>query len=245
MVGNLLLRGMLAGVLAGLLAVGFATLFGEPSVERAIQLEAIELQAAGHSPEPELVSRDVQKSLGLLTAGVVYGAALGGLFALVFVCAHGRLGPIDAPALSGLLALAGFIAIVLVPALKYPPNPPSIGEPETISLSTGLFFGMMALSTLAMTIAFMTAKSLYESLGAYVAALCGAGILIALTGAAAFVLPSIDEVPVTFPADLLWNFRIASLGTGLVLWSAMGVAFGALTRTSLASYSRRAQLALR
>jgi predicted cobalt transporter CbtA len=34
--------------------------------------------------------------------------------------------------------------------------------------------------------------------------------------------------PGDFPAGLLWNFRLSSLGTQLVLWTGLGVLFGAL-----------------
>ena len=39
MVGNLLLRGMLVGIFAGILAFGFAKIYGEPQVDRAIAFE--------------------------------------------------------------------------------------------------------------------------------------------------------------------------------------------------------------
>jgi hypothetical protein len=84
MVRALLVRGMLAGILAAMLAVGFAEIFGEPQIEHAIAFEAAMDQAAGITPEPELISRTVQKTAGLLTAGIAYGVALGGLFSLVF-----------------------------------------------------------------------------------------------------------------------------------------------------------------
>lgn len=42
--------------------------------------------------EQELVSRDTQAGLGLLTGVVTYGAAFGGLFSLVFAYAYGRVG---------------------------------------------------------------------------------------------------------------------------------------------------------
>jgi hypothetical protein len=78
MVGALLMRGMLVGLLAGLLAFAFAKAFGEPEVDKAIAFETRMDQAKGEAPEPELVSRTVQSSLGLLTGVVVYGTALGG-----------------------------------------------------------------------------------------------------------------------------------------------------------------------
>ena len=91
MARSLLVRGMLVGLLAGLLAFAFARCVGEPEVERAIAFETRMDQAKGQPPEPEMVSRGVQKSIGLLTGVVVYGTAIGGLFGLVFAFASGRI----------------------------------------------------------------------------------------------------------------------------------------------------------
>src|SRR5579862_5225487 len=98
MVRALLVKGMLAGALAGLLASGFAWVFGEPQIELAIGFEHHLAHMAGHgmaghemADEPALVSRAVQSTIGLLTGVVVYGAALGGIFALVFAFADGRI----------------------------------------------------------------------------------------------------------------------------------------------------------
>jgi len=49
-----------------------------------------------------------------------------------------------------LLAATGFVAIDLVPNLKYPANPPSVGKPETIGIRTALYFIMIAISLAAM-----------------------------------------------------------------------------------------------
>src|SRR5580704_3238575 len=114
MVGNLLLRGMLVGVFAGLLAFGYAKIFGEPQVDRAIAFEDQMNQAIGEAPEPELVSRPVQSGVGLLTGVVVYGTAFGGLFALAFAFAYQRIGHLSARGTAALLAGAGFVALVLV-----------------------------------------------------------------------------------------------------------------------------------
>ena len=80
MVGKLLLRGMLVGVIAGLLAFGFARIFGEPQVERAIAFEAQMSHVHGEASEPELVGREMQAGLGLFVGVIVYSAAIGGLF---------------------------------------------------------------------------------------------------------------------------------------------------------------------
>ena len=154
MVRTLLVRGMLVGIVAGLLSFGFLKVYGEPQVDRAIAFEsqqneakaAAEKAKGGHmhmseEDEPELVSRSVQAGLGLLTAVMIYSVAFGGLFGLAFAFANGRLpGALSPQAVSVLLAATGFIAIYLVPNLKYPANPPSVGDPETIGTAHRALF---------------------------------------------------------------------------------------------------------
>jgi predicted cobalt transporter CbtA len=230
-VSGLLLRGLLAGILAGLLAAGFSILAGEPSIDRAIAFETAMEQAAAQPPsEPEIVSRSVQRGAGLLTAYVVYGAAIGGLFSLVFALAYGRVNGFDPKALSALLAFAGFVAMVLVPELKYPANPPTIGAPETIGSRTTLYFAMLVISLLAMILAATLAPPLTARIGSWNGALVSAAVFVAVAGIAALALPPVDEVPVNFPASVLWNFRLASTGARAVFWAALGLAFGGMTQ---------------
>ncbi len=49
--------------------------------------------------------------------------------------------------------------------------------------------------------------------------------------AVALVLPAVNEVPDQFPAVVLWNFRIASLGAQFIMWATLGLLFGALDGT--------------
>src|SRR5438128_2300820 len=128
MVRTLLLRGMLVGLVAGLLALAFATAFGEPQVDRAISFESQAARAAGEPPGLALVSRGVQKTVGLATALAVYSVGFGGLFALAFAVAYGRIGHVSPRATAALVALGGFVTVVLVPFIKYPANPPAIGN---------------------------------------------------------------------------------------------------------------------
>ena len=255
MMGALLLRGMLVGVLAGMLAFGFAKLFGEPQVERAIAFETRMDAAKGGEAEnampadmemskgmtmtnaeaaaPELVSRATQSGIGLLTGVVTYGAAFGGLFALVFGLVYGRVGSLGPRATSAMLGCACFVAIYLAPSLKYPANPPAIGLPETIGARTVLFFAMIAISIAAMALAVAARQRLAASHGGWNATLAGGAVFLALVGAAQFALPSLNEVPGNFPADVLWNFRLASLGMQAVLWATLALAFGPLAEAVL------------
>ena len=117
MAGRLLARGMIAGVCAACLAFIFARLFGEPQVALSIAFEAAQDAAKGIAPEPELVSRSVQASLGLLTAAVMYGAAYGGVFAVVFSLAYGRVAGLSPRALAFLQPGAAFLTSLLIPVL--------------------------------------------------------------------------------------------------------------------------------
>jgi len=237
MVVQLLLRGMLVGVLAGLLAFGFARVFGEPQVDRAIAFEEQLSQAKGEAPEAELVSRSTQAGLGLLTGVVVFGAAIGGLFSLAFAFVHGRVGRFGARTTAALLALAGFVSIVLVPTLKYPGNPPSVGDPETIGSRTALYFAMLVISVAALAFAIKFARGLMARHGTWNAMLAGGAIYVVTIAVAQYVLPAINEVPAQFSADLLWRFRIASLGIHAILWATIGLTFGYLTERALAAQS--------
>lgn len=229
----LLIRGMLIGILAGLLVFVFARIFGEPEVDLAIGFEEHMHHMAGGAEEPELVSRAVQASWGLLTAVVVYGAAIGGIFSLLFAFAYGRLGRLGPRATAGLLALAGFVAIVVVPQLKYPSNPPSIGNPDTIGIRTALYFGMIVISIIAMVATINLGRGLLARLGTWNAVIVAAAAYVVVVALAGYAMPPVNEVPDGFSAVLLWNFRLASLGMQVILWTTLGLGFGALAAHTL------------
>jgi hypothetical protein len=228
MVGKLLVRGMLAGIAAGLLTFGLARVVGEPQVDQAISFEEKADAAKGEAPEPELVSRGTQAGLGLFTGVVVYGAAVGGLFSLTFAYLYGRVGKLSMRALSAWLALGAFLAIAIVPALKYPPNPPSVGDPETIGYRTGLYFLMIVISLTALVFSMKVRRRAVGRFGAWNGSIAGGLVFIAIIAAVQAGLPVINEVPAAFPAVVLWKFRVAALGMQAVLWAAIGLLFGAL-----------------
>lgn len=237
MVTGLLVRGMLVGILAGLLTFGFLKVYGEPQVDIAIAFETqldLAKEAAERAKgmpvqeEPELVSRQVQAGIGLFTAVMVYCTAFGGLFGLAFAFAYGRVpGLLTPQAVSLLLAAAGFVAIYLVPNLKYPANPPSIGDPATIKMRTALYFIMIAISIAAMIGAFAFRRLLVVRLGDWNASFIVAAYYVAIVVIAGFLLPVVNEVPQQFPAVVLWKFRMASLGAQFIMWTTLGVLFGA------------------
>lgn len=244
MAGSLLLRGMLIGVVAGFLAFLFAYQFGEPQVDLAI---AFEEQAGGHSHSPAdashthatsdgdagPVSRGTQASWGLGTALVMFGAALGGVFSLVFAYAYGRLGTLSARGTSAVLALAAFVAVVVVPQLKYPANPPAVGSGDTIGARTAMFFLMLALSVAAMTAAFVLARRLWLSHGAWNGVIAAVAAYAAAMVVVGMILPSFHEMPEGFLPQVLWNFRVSTIGIHAILWAVIGLGFGVLAEHRL------------
>jgi predicted cobalt transporter CbtA len=183
---------------------------------------------------PELVSRAVQGGLGLFTGVTVYNVAFGGLFALAFALCYGRMGAFNPRVTSALIALSGFVAVYLVPILKYPANPPSIGNPDTIGIRTAIYFGMLLLSLAAMIAAWNVRARLVAQGDAWDATLIGAGVYIVAVVLIALAMPPLNEVPEGFPAVVLWQFRIASLGAQAIMWTVIGLGFGAWVGRDLA-----------
>ena len=229
---TLLVRGMLAGLAAGALALVFAWIFGESQVGHAIAFEDQQARLAGAAPAPELVSRTVQETFGLAVAVGLVGLALGGLFSIVFAICYGRIGRFGPRATAALVAAGGFAAVELVPFLKYPANPPSVGNPATIGHRTVLYFTMIAISVTATIAAVQIRRRLAPRFGNWNASLLAVAAFIVLVTIAYLALPAVNEVPKDFPAVVLWRFQA-------VLWAALGLVFGALTERSLATAERR------
>jgi hypothetical protein len=234
---------MIVGFVAALLSFGLLKIVGEPAVDRALAFESAMDEAKAEAehdaavakgetlpPEeayPELVSRPVQGGIGLFTGVTVYNLAFGGLFALAFAILYGRIGNWSPRVTSALLALSGFLAVYAVPIIKYPANPPSIGNPDTIGLRTAIYFGMILLSLGAMIAAWNVRNRLVDQLGAWSASLVGTAVFLVAVVIFGLVMPPLGEVPEGFPAVALWQFRMASLGAQAIMWTVLGLGFGA------------------
>jgi hypothetical protein len=220
MIASYLRRGMAAGLLAGLLAGLFAFFVGEPFVDQAIRLEEA---AGGH----EVFSRSTQKT-GLFFATGLFGVTVGGLFGIAYAYFRDRLASRSEWNRSLSLAGAVFAGAFLIPYLKYPANPPTVGDPATIGSRTTSYLTMVALSLLVVLAAWHAAKMLRErGTSAPIRQLAvGLGVVVAV-GALFLVLPAAPD-PGAFPSGLLWDFRLSSLGTQLVFWTGLGVVFGLL-----------------
>ena len=237
-------RGLVAGVCSGILAAVFAFVVAEPTLDRAIALEGRRAAAAaagtdsdGHAHAADTpahehgaaaaVSRDTQRRVGAPAGFVLIGAAFGAIFGLM----HSAL----RRATSGdgwqrALALGGaaVLAFVVVPFLRYPPNPPGVGDPDRVNELTRYYLASLLLGTAVVVGAWRLLRTL-RSRGwppAQRQSVTGVGAIgILALGFAVLPSPSTD---LAVPASLLWEFRLQALATQLLLAGGLTAVFGVL-----------------
>jgi hypothetical protein len=268
---RIILRGVLVGALAGLLAFVFARIFAEPQIQAAIdyesgrdQAQAVLDKAAGlpvGDEGPEIFSRAVQANIGIGAGMVLFGVAMGALFAVAYAVCLGRVGNLRPRTLSMLVAGGGFLGIYLVPFVKYPANPPSIGHPATIGVRGALYVLMMVCSVAFLIGAVVLGKRLARRFGNWNATLLAALAFVVVIGIVMALLPSLGELAANirdygqqatetpqplrnpagqivypgFPADVLWDFRFYSVAAQAILWATLGLVFAPLAERLLAS----------
>ena len=228
MMRTLLVRGMLAGLVAGVLAFLWAHFVGESPVRAAIAVEeaAAPPLPAGATPEPEEVSRSVQETWGLGLGVIVFSVAIGGFLSLVFAMVYGRTSTLRARGTVAAICALGFLAIVLVPLTKYPANPPAVGSGDTIQERTEWFFVLIVIAVVAVVAAVRLARQLSPRWGTGNATFAAGLLFVVLIAVAHLALPNQNEVQAGFPPQILWDFRLANLGTQAILWTTLAFGFG-------------------
>lgn len=238
-------RGILAGALAGVLAFGWAKIFIEPLIGRAIDfedgtaaaheaMEAVAGHGHSHGDGGELFSRGVQSNIGMGLGVLLFSVAMGALFAVVFCVVHGRFN-VSARVLSVLVAGGMLISLWIVPALKYPPNPPATSLEETIRQRALLYLLMVFLAAALLVAAVYLGSRLAPRLGVWNAWLAAGAAYLVAVALVMLVLPTIDETPGPltddagtivfpgFPAVDLYEFRLYSLVTQVIIWTTIGL----------------------
>jgi hypothetical protein len=241
------------GVVAGLVCFAFSRVLIEPLIGAAVDYEAAredaesDLAGAAHEHGHELFTRSIQENVGAAVGVIAFAVSMGVLFAVAYtvlraVLARRGFRP-DGTGMALLLAAGMCATVAVVPGLKYPANPPTVGLPDTIGARSSAFLTMTVLSVLAACAAVAVALVLSRRWGGWRASAIGfAGYIVAMV-TAAVLLPGFHEVPGPltgagglvlngFPAETLAEFRVYSMLDHAVMWFAIGVCWAALAASS-------------
>lgn len=231
--------GALAGACGGALAAAFGYALAEPVMDRAVRLESAREDAAQAAQQAagltvahhaEVFSRGTQH-LGLLVASLATGVALGVLFGVLYAVLR-RTDPGPGTERDGwrralTLGGAAWFAVYLVPFVRYPANPPGVGDPGTIDARTRAYLAALGIGVIGALAALRLAQDLRRR-GTLASRrqLAVVAVLLA-TLALPFALPA-DTDALDVPAGLLWQFRLLAFATSTLLWAGIAVTFGLL-----------------
>ncbi len=213
-------NGAVAGIGGGVALAMFLLLIGETSISDAIAIE----EASGHGGDA-MFTRSVQL-VGGGVGSIIIGAALGAIFGIVFAATRHRLPGSNDWQRSLWLAAAAFVTIQLMPALKYPANPPAVGNPETVGERTVLYLLLVAFMVVTgLGVARFSTWLSHRSTPDHTRLMASAALWLALVAAGFMLFPPTPD-QVNAPATLVWKFRISSLGGVFAFWTATGCTFG-------------------
>jgi Probable cobalt transporter subunit (CbtA) len=259
-------RGLLAGAAAGVLAFVFARIFVEPQIDLAIgyedgigaaheAMEAAAGQAAhSHGEDGGGFTRAVQMNIGMGLGVLLFSLAIAALFAVVFAVTYGRVGNVSARMLSLYVAGGMLVSLYIVPSLKYPASPPALSLDETIQQRTLLYIAMTVLSAALLIAAVALGRQWAPKLGTWNATLAAGAAYAVAVAVVMLVLPTINETPGPlvddagvivyegFPADVLYEFRLYSLGTQVIIYATIGLVFAAMASKLLEGNRREVHL---
>ena len=95
----------------------------------------------------------------------IYGISLSALFGIVFVYSRNSLPGSNNKKKALVLTGIMFVALFLIPSLKYPANPPAVGSPDTIYYRESLYVGFIAISGFSsLALALLYTKKLVKNI---------------------------------------------------------------------------------
>ena len=216
-----LISGALAGLVHG--TVNFTIV--EPYLDQAIGLENESLFASGEAENTlefwaEYESYRIWQKSGQVLAGVILGLAMGSLFGIVYALSRNSLPGKTDVTKSVILAGIMWLTIYIIPFLKYPANPPTVGDGETVMLRAILYVSFIALSGIGVVIFYKLSQKLQNNKKYF--GLFGYVIFITILF---FVMPeNPDEI--TAPMNLVNEFRLMSVLGVSSFWLSVGLILG-------------------
>jgi hypothetical protein len=220
-VSRFLRSGAIAGAAGGLVMAIVLRLLGEGPIGDAVAIES-----RNHPGKEEMFTRSTQH-LGGMIGVLLYGVFVGVILAVVLAAVRHRLPLRDDWWRSITLAAIGFATIVLVPFLKYPANPPTVGDPSTITRRTVLYLTMLAFSVGATLLTWRFASFVSSRWSRQVVVPATITLYLTAVSIAFAVFPPFTD-KIGLSANLLWHFRLDSLAGSAALWSVLGLTLGGL-----------------
>jgi predicted cobalt transporter CbtA len=216
---------LLSGFIAGTILALVNQVVVLPFIERAISIENQNAAAQGEMIDPVTMNTyRLWQREGSIASSAILGMSYGALLGIVFAYSRKSLPGKNNIVKAILLASITWFVIYFVVAMKYPANPPAVGDPATISFRQELYVTMLVISgSAAIAAAFLYRKMGPKSPRKAVAV----GLYAILVIAAFFLLPGNPD-KVSAPADLVNGFRIASISTMTIFWVVLGLVFGIL-----------------
>jgi hypothetical protein len=217
---------LFSGALAGTIHGAANLVIVEPYLDEAIGIENQNLFASGEEEDTPAfwveydAYRDWQKS-GQVLAGAILGTSVGALFGIVYVLSRNALPQGNDLKKSIILATVMWITIYIIPFLKYPANPPTVGDGETVVLRSILFLSFIAISGFGAVGFYQVYKRLQSK---KIISIAGYGIFITII----FVVMPANPDEVTAPMDLVNGFRIMSVIGVTTFWISLSIIFGGL-----------------
>ena len=216
---------LLAGAIAGTILGAINQVAVEPYIEHAIELEMRNTAQSGQVIDPaEFAAYRFWQKGGEIIAGTILGLSIGSLYGIVFAYTRGSISGTNNKKKALIVASIMWFVLFLMPALKYPPNPPAVGNPETIYYRQSLYVAFLAISGFsALGLAFLYRKMASSNTKKAIIPSAYAAIM-----AGAYLAMPANPDPINAPIDLVIGFRITSAITISMFWALLGVIFGAL-----------------
>jgi hypothetical protein len=232
--GAVIRRYLLAGLSAGILCALYLRILGEPVIRAGLDFED-SLPAEGPA-DPELFTRS-QQVVGGMVAIVFVSLVLSFLFGTLYVYLRHRiisgLGDVRA---STALASVAFLLTAVVPWIRYPFLPPGMGNGETVWKRGFWELLLIATSIVAFVVIQVLVTRLKGRVSDDVRWILAIVTPVVVIGLIMFVFPSVsDPYPDGIPAQLIWSFRIRSLGSYALFWAIVGIFGGWLVSRAATS----------
>ncbi|MGI0065851.1 MAG: CbtA family protein, partial [Nitrosotalea sp.] len=196
----------------------------EPYLDNAIGIENQRLFAEGQAKDTpqfwqQFSDYRIWQKQGSIVAGAILGMSTGALLGLVFAYSKKSLPGNSDIKKALLLAVIMWAVLYFIPFLKYPANPPTVGEPDTIAFRATTYALFVALSG-GGAIGFSV---LYKKLkNKKLLAFAGYAGFMAL----AYVVMPPNPDPIKTSMDIVNGFREISAVTMTIYWIANGAILG-------------------